>query len=167
MLRRISIVIAVLIFASLVSADDAGFDDHGNPNDPRINERANACYEGGTMEDRCRIEFDWQVGWYLIRLQFGLLSREQVPSWVLSDEVVNTCAFTWNPNYYVDFSHSNFINSGNYWGDPDCTIYNGNLGRNWVYSPSGQANAESICIANLGTSYIAIPSEGPFVFECV
>jgi hypothetical protein len=80
---------------------------------------------------------------------------------------VSTCAFAWNPNFYVDFSGSNFVGSGNYWSDPECTVPNGNLSRKWVFSPSGQANATDICIANMGAGYVAIPSNGPLVFECV
>ncbi len=79
----------------------------------------------------------------------------------------STCAFTWNPNFYVDFSGSEFVDSGNYWSDPDCTVANGNLSRKWVFSPSGQANATSICVANLGAGFTAIASHGQYVFECV
>lgn len=79
----------------------------------------------------------------------------------------STCALAWNPNFYVDFSAGDFVGSGNYWSDSDCTVNNGNLSRKWVYSPSGQTNATSICITNLGAGYTAIPSHGPLVFECV
>lgn len=78
-----------------------------------------------------------------------------------------TCALAWNPDFYVDFSSSNFVDSGNYWSDANCTVNHGNLARRWVFSPSGQANATSICIANMGAGYTAIPSHGPLVFECV
>ena len=79
----------------------------------------------------------------------------------------STCAFTWNPNFYVDFSGGDFVGSGNYWSDPDCTVPNGNLSRKWVFSPSGQANATSLCVANLGAGFTATPSHGPLVFECI
>ena len=78
-----------------------------------------------------------------------------------------TCAFTWNPNFYVDFTNSDFVGSGNYWSDPACTVPNGNLSRKWVYSPSGQANANGLCVTYMGAGYVAIPSHGPLVFECV
>ncbi|QPC82788.1 hypothetical protein G4Y79_24405 [Phototrophicus methaneseepsis] len=73
-------LIVSLVFAAI------GFDDRGNPNDPRINERANACFEGGTMEGRCQTEIDWIAGWYLIRYNEGLIAREDFPSqyrWIL------------------------------------------------------------------------------------
>lgn len=79
----------------------------------------------------------------------------------------STCAYAWNPNFYVDFSGGDFVGSGNYWSDPDCTVANGNLSRKWVFSPSGQSAATDICIANMGADFIAIPSQGPLVFECV
>lgn len=61
----ILIFIALLSVAS-VSAD--GVDDQGQANDPATNERANACFEGGSMEDaNCTTEWEWTCGWYLIR----------------------------------------------------------------------------------------------------
>jgi hypothetical protein len=177
MLKRLTIVVLLCLITSLTVLAEVGFDDLGNPNDPNVNERANACFEGGSMAGRCENELHWTAGWYLIRFEYGIFSRDEVHSlvaWVLPPESqdappgssVKRCALAWNPNYYVDFSGSDFVNSGNYWSDPDCTINNGNLGRNWVFSPSGQANATSICVANLGVNYVAIPSHGPVVFEC-
>jgi hypothetical protein len=181
MLKRLIVALSVLLLSSIAVFAEAGFDDQGNPNDPTVNERANACYEGASMENRCQTELDWQAGWYLIRFEFGLLSREEVPSWVawvLPPEILaevklsaptspSTCALAWNPNFYVDFSKSNFVGSGNYWSDTACTVPNGSLSRKWVFSPSGQANATTICVANMGAGYAAIPSHGPLVFECV
>lgn len=70
--------LATLMTVFLVGA----VDDEGNVNDPTINERANACFEGGSMAGRCDSELDWQAGWYLIRFETGLLTREDIPSWV-------------------------------------------------------------------------------------
>lgn len=39
-------------------------DDLGQPNDPRVNERANACYAPGYV---CQGEAEWEAGWYAIR----------------------------------------------------------------------------------------------------
>lgn len=78
----------------------AGLDDRGQPNDPRTNSRANACYEGGTLAFKCgttdldgdgvitQSESDalWNAGWYLIRFEQGIISRENFPAeyaWVL------------------------------------------------------------------------------------
>ncbi|MEQ8674927.1 MAG: hypothetical protein RLP44_03840 [Aggregatilineales bacterium] len=81
----ITIVLSLLVFGVVF----AGFDDEGNPNDPRINERANACYEGGTLEGKCSTEAEWQAGWYLIRYQNGMINRQGIPEWaqwVLQEE---------------------------------------------------------------------------------
>ncbi|HEX2621001.1 MAG TPA: hypothetical protein VHL11_12660 [Phototrophicaceae bacterium] len=70
-----------------------GVDDHGDPNDPTVNERANACYDGGTLANLCNstdldgdkeiTEFDtdwmWKAGWYLIRYEYDLISIEDFP----------------------------------------------------------------------------------------
>lgn len=76
-------VIVILVLSSIFVYADAGFDDTGNPNDPDDNDRANACYEGGSMEGKCDEEIEWSAGWYLIRYEYGLLAREDVPSWVV------------------------------------------------------------------------------------
>lgn len=47
------------------------FDDAGMVNDPRVNDRANTCYEPGQV---CISEADWEAGWYLIHKQYGLLN---------------------------------------------------------------------------------------------
>ncbi len=185
MLQRFVLVSLLLLFVGIPAFAQDGTEAQDLPNDPYVNEGANACLEGGAMEYRCHTELEWQAGWYLIRFQVGMITRAQVPDWVawvlppeipevleIVEEVapiipVNYCALAWNPNFYVDFTSSNFVNSGNYWSDPACTIPNGNLSRRWVFSPSGEANATSLCVANLGAGWIAIPSHGPDVFECV
>ncbi|MBK9749142.1 MAG: hypothetical protein IPO91_20515 [Chloroflexi bacterium] len=179
MLQRLVIVTLLFLLVAIPAFAQEDTETQDLPNDPYVNDAANACLEGGAMEYRCHTELEWQAGWYLIRFQVGMITRAQVPdwvAWVLPPEIVeesapisliNYCALAWNPNFYVDFTNSNFVNSGNYWSDPACTIPNGNLSRRWVYSPSGEANATSICVANLGAGYIAVPSHGSNVFECV
>jgi hypothetical protein len=56
-----------------------GVDDEGNPNNPNENDRANACYSGGTMEGKCDTEWEWVCGWYMIRFDAGLFTREEIP----------------------------------------------------------------------------------------
>jgi len=74
------LVILVAAFAlSVVGVlgQEAPFD-----NDPATNPDANACYEGGSMEDKCNddmngdgvvtqneIDWAWNCGWYLIRYE--------------------------------------------------------------------------------------------------
>ncbi|MFN8371877.1 MAG: hypothetical protein U0694_03230 [Anaerolineae bacterium] len=89
-MKKLSVIVLLLLVS--VSAVWA-LDDRGNPNDPRVNERANACYEDGSLAGRCHTEWDWVAGWYLIRFQFGLISRANFPAEyvsVLPPEVVTT-----------------------------------------------------------------------------
>lgn len=51
------------------------------PNDPNVNPDANACFEGGSMEGKCGdSEYLWIGGWYKIRFEYGLISRDIFPS---------------------------------------------------------------------------------------
>jgi hypothetical protein len=83
----------VLLFIVLVSAFSVfAQDDEPLPNDPRVNENANACAEGGQMEGKCNYDFDgngvvddyevawaWECGWHMIRLDSGMISRSSLP----------------------------------------------------------------------------------------
>ena len=51
-LHRIVVVVALLGLLAF-GAMAQGVDDEGNTNDPAVNPRANACYEGGSMFDKC------------------------------------------------------------------------------------------------------------------
>lgn len=82
MLKHVLISLIVLFMTGLLIIAQSGYDDLGNPNDPRLNDRANACYESGTMADKCDSELEWQAGWYRIRFEYGLLGRGEVPAWV-------------------------------------------------------------------------------------
>lgn len=102
---KLMIVIVVFTLASAVLAQ--GVDDRGNPNDPAVNDRANACFEGGTLEGRCNQDFNddgvvddqetwwvWTCGWYLIRYENGM--EDAVPGWcesVLPETVVEEVVF--------------------------------------------------------------------------
>ena len=87
----IIVLALLLIVVAVVFA--AGTDDKGNPNDPATNERANACYEGGSLAGKCgntdvnhdgqvedwEVEWMWTCGWYLIRYEHGAYGRNDVP----------------------------------------------------------------------------------------
>jgi hypothetical protein len=75
------VVLTVFMSVILVMAE-AGFDDLGVENDPTSNDRANACYEGGTLEGKCDSQLMWDAGWYLIRYEYGIFTRDDVPAWV-------------------------------------------------------------------------------------
>lgn len=83
-----SMLLLVTLLALLVSLAAALADtDSETPNDPRVNPNANACYTGGSMEGKCKLDDElWNAGWYAIRFQYGLIGRNQVPDqykWIL------------------------------------------------------------------------------------
>jgi hypothetical protein len=83
------LALIILVFAAIVGIQ-AQEDDQGVPNDPNNNERANACYEGGSMAGQCDTMEEWEAGYYLIRWEYGLLSTEDFPdffNWALPDYV--------------------------------------------------------------------------------
>ncbi len=87
------ILVVVLAMPLLFIQAGESVDDRGNPNDPAVNERANACYAGAALEGKCHTEDEWIAGWYLIRFQYGIFSRDDVPEqyqWVLPTEPVAT-----------------------------------------------------------------------------
>jgi hypothetical protein len=66
--KLILLLLLVMLPVAVVMAN--GTDDRGEPNDPTVNERANACYDGGSMADSgCETDWEWECGWHLIRWQ--------------------------------------------------------------------------------------------------
>lgn len=78
-LFKILFLCGILALSLAITFAD-GFDDQGNPNDPNENESANACFEEGSMDGKCVTNWEWECGWYLIRFEYGLLSREDFPA---------------------------------------------------------------------------------------
>lgn len=81
-------ILAVL----LVLVCGAAMAQEPSPNDPEASEDANACFAGGTMDGKCALDADgdgvledfeedwaWTCGWYLIRLETGLIKSEAMP----------------------------------------------------------------------------------------
>lgn len=100
---RLLLVLAMLVGS--ISAFASGYDDRGVVNDPHENDRANACFDEATLENRCdttdldedgdveQWEKDWMwvCGWYLIRYESDMITRDGFPSiceWVLPAEFV-------------------------------------------------------------------------------
>lgn len=66
-MKKLIAIIIISLFSTLVITAN-GVDDQGQPNDPTINERANACYDEGSMADiPCTTDWEWTCGWHLIR----------------------------------------------------------------------------------------------------
>ncbi|MBA3874592.1 MAG: hypothetical protein H0X30_36145 [Anaerolineae bacterium] len=80
-------VAALALLISLVAA--AATTASETPNNPQTNPDANACYTGGSMVGKCKLDGElWKAGWYEIRLEYGLISRDQVPDqykWLLNE----------------------------------------------------------------------------------
>ncbi len=86
MKRSVLFLIASLaLLVSLVAALAAT--DTETPNDPRVNPNANACYTGGSMAGKCKLDDElWIAGWYEIRREYGLIGNNQIPDqykWLL------------------------------------------------------------------------------------
>jgi len=91
--RSVVFSVVILLLASFAVFAAGGVDDRGNPNDPATNERANACFEGGSMDGKCTTtdidengsveewEIDWhfECGWYLIRYEYNMISENALP----------------------------------------------------------------------------------------
>ncbi|MEM9953187.1 MAG: hypothetical protein AAF846_16400 [Chloroflexota bacterium] len=78
MLKKLSLIIMLFALSTLlIQAQDS--DD---ANDPNNNKDANACYDGGTLEGKCDSEVMWQAGWYLIRFEYDIFDRNEIPAWV-------------------------------------------------------------------------------------
>lgn len=86
LLLGLSILFVLLSVVALAYAQEA-------PNDPSVNEEANACYTGGSMEGLCgttdhdgngvvddyESEWDFRCGWYLIRYQYHMIGSGNMP----------------------------------------------------------------------------------------
>jgi len=86
--KRLFVLVLLLLLFCLAVASFAQTN-----NDPNFNEDANACFEGGTLAGVCNvtdadrdgdvdesdIEWMWTCGWYLIRADYGLIDRADIP----------------------------------------------------------------------------------------
>ncbi len=189
MLKRLLILIFITVITSSLIFAEFGYDDQGVINDPQINERANACYEGGTLEGMCDSQLLWDAGWYLIRFEFGLLSREEIPdwlTWILPQEIVPQPLAEDNsappPPFYCGFINTNgdfyFLytgtanEEGNLWSygdDSTCTgppDYIFELGA--IVEAASESEAEIICenMFELGRIFPARISNHPELWVC-
>lgn len=170
MLNRIITTLIIMLFSvMLVSAD--GADDQGNSNDPNINDRANACYEGGDMEGKCDTEWEWHCGWYIIRLTdsqdeavraaFPSMCVSLLPALNISVSDVpgaGRCTAISGTRWLV--FGSNYMAVGVYPGfsDPSCTTPAGDVTLTKAYViASNTTDALSICTANLHPSVFGGP----------
>jgi hypothetical protein len=109
------IIFILILCIHIVSFADDQSDDVDYPNDPTLNDSANACYEGGSMEGKCATDWEWQCGWYLIRFESGVISQENFPitcKSLLGEGIVpfspfpsvTGCIYSGQSNYYFLFT---------------------------------------------------------------
>lgn len=157
-MRRIFPLLIIMIFSTLLVVAE---DDQGN-NDPNDNERANACYNDGSLEGKCDTAWEWICGWHLIRFEEGILSREEFPpscASLLPPEIEPDTPeiiagptgpgclpfFTW----YVDFNGGDFLPSGTVrYSDPSCKDPDGTTWLPLVHTLNGGADADLLCDTN-------------------
>lgn len=175
MLKRTIFTMLIMLFSVvLVSAD--GVDDEGNPNDPNDNKRANACFDGGTLEGKCDTPWEWRAGWFLIRFEYGLINRQQFPTAFASilppveepsvsapstpsTPSANCVQYTTVPQS-VNFAGGYILLAGDTWyhNSADCTTGANVIGANLaaVYAP---APLDPLALCNLNgtfSSYLSI-----------
>lgn len=73
------VLLVLLILSGVMIVTAQNVDDRGNANDPLVNEDANACYGEGSMAGLCDTDWEWTCGWYLIRFEYGIISRDNFP----------------------------------------------------------------------------------------
>jgi len=151
-MKRFLPIVLILIFATvLVQAED----DMGNVNDPGENDRANACYDDGSLAYKCDTDWEWECGWYLIRFEYDSLSRDNFPDWCASllppIEENSTEVEGCRPHLgsYLYFGSGNYLASGApTYSDARCTNAYSNINSDLVYAPGGSTEATAICVAN-------------------
>jgi hypothetical protein len=166
-MKQFIVVLIVCLLGVLSVHAQESVDDQGNPNDPRVNERANACYAGAAWEYTCGDDlYLWEAGWYFIRLQTGMFSVSDIPYglwWMLPEgsEPVGTPTFGICKEFYILLGRSYYAVFDSPTGDletvgdpfwidvPDCSgaPFSTPLSAPWniAYAPSGAAQAAALC----------------------
>jgi hypothetical protein len=174
MLKKLFFVLVVLSFSALGFAQD----DQGNPNEPTINDHANACYEGGSMAGRCTTAWDWEAGWYLIRFEYGMISREDFPAQYAivleplpeqsrGNRPVGCLLVYSDYGIYIDFGSGNFVPVGSpAYSDPKCKNNDtfGYFSNDYVFTTLGLSDAVNLCEPHGYTR--AFTTSHPNVYFC-
>jgi hypothetical protein len=142
-------IFMILAMSVFVVLGQDNTDDQGNLNHPRENERANACYTGASMEGKCDTEWAWRCGWYIIRFEEQLYTREQVPasceSLISPSPFRVGCQQYHHIGIYVDFGDGYYLASSKpAYSNPSCTIVIATHTGSLIYILPGQ-NALARC----------------------
>lgn len=174
--RMLTLGLMVLALVAVGAMAVFAVDDEGNPNDPNVNDRANACFAGGTMEDRCYVDFNndgvvdefeidwaWTCGWHLIRWEYGLIPSSAIPATCetllppVMAEVAGSCQLYSvgrkinrdTPMIYVLFGDSGFLNTGApTYSDAACQSLRSETVRSPIALADTEEEAQDICEAN-------------------
>lgn len=158
--------IVLLLSSSIVFA----VDDQGNENNPTTNERANACYEDGSMAGKCDSEWEWVCGWYLIQFEYNLSTREEFPNWCISiipPEIIpepsiptprGGCAYIAStPPQSINFSGGYFLSNPTLYYNSTCAGTPSSRLGNYVYAP---APFDALTLCNLNGTFSGVSSLG-------
>ena len=135
------------------------------PNDPAVNEDANACYEGGSMEGKCGLDADgdgtleqheldwaWACGWYAIRIEAGMIPASGLPAWcgAAQPEIPANCYNHTGGGSVLYIGPANTINNMMYFFEDNC------VGDAYVYGDTAiiitddEKEATAICLSFTG-----------------
>lgn len=165
-MRYFALFMALGLIGFISLAD--GVDDRGVANNPLTNERANACYDGGGMAGKCETELAWVCGWYVIRVEAGLVAAHLAPdACAVKAAVVGgtyptaSCIAVGEPPL-GGIQYMNFLNQSHApIGTPvyalsDCTSTTHNSSEDKVYAPDGFAVANDLCNLYFGKTAFMI-----------
>lgn len=129
MKRLLILAAALAVLCGAAFAQDSG----PVPNDPTVNEDANACYAGGSMEGKCHLDANgdgvvddfeseilWACGWYVIRVEHGMITASAMPEWCgeAAPACYSTAIFGFSLIYV---GPPNAINNAIFYDSLDCT----------------------------------------------
>ena len=89
-MKRSILILLFLVLTLSTMAVYAFNSKTSDENDPLTNPDANACFIGGSMVGKCGdSDLFWNAGWYLVRFEQSIITRDQVPDqykWILPKE---------------------------------------------------------------------------------
>lgn len=165
MKRFVLLGLLLLLVSAAVMAQGGQVD---GPNDPKVNERANACYAGGSMEGKCapdsdgdgivedfEYEWAWECGWYLIRAQAGFWSINNLPE-RCGQLTVGTCYASDTGASLIYTGASGQIGNTIFYSTPDCTGTGNVYSNGFILSASNPGEAAAICEGVYGVHAIIV-----------
>ena len=161
MIRRLVMAVMLLGVWGVSTAQDGA----PLPNDPAVNEDANACYEGGSMEGKCGLDADgdgtleqheldwaWACGWYTIRVEAGIIAASGVPAWCGSSqaELPANCYNHAGSGSVMYTGPANTINNMMYFFEDNCQGDAYLYGDTAIIITGDAKEAEAICLSFTG-----------------